>query len=167
MHRSRLLDVGVDSAAFGFEEGVFFVRNPKSFKDANVNFDSAAAEFAVDVRMVQGVMRADLMRDLAKADTTKDTIARRWLHMFGPRSGARMIVTLTPYSYWFNTNYATHGSPHDSDAHVPVLFWGAGVKPGKYQGFVRVVDMAPTLAALLKLAPLEVLDGRVLQQAIK
>ena len=167
VHRSRLLDVGVDSAAFGFEEGVFFVRNPKSFKDANVNFDSAAAEFAVDVRMVQGVMRADLMRDLAKADTTKDTIARRWLHMFGPRSGARMIVTLTPYSYWFSTNFATHGSPHDSDAHVPVLFWGAGVKPGKYQGFVRVVDMAPTLAALLKLAPLEVLDGRVLQQAIK
>jgi predicted AlkP superfamily pyrophosphatase or phosphodiesterase len=167
VHRSRMLDMGVDSAAFGFEEGVFFVRNPKAFKDANVSFDSVAAEFAADAMMVQGVLRADLMRDLARADTTKDVIARRWLHVFGPRSGARMTVTLTPYSYWSTTNYATHGSPHDGDAHVPVLFWGAGVKPGKYTDFVRVVDMAPTLAALLKVTPLERLDGHVLQQAIK
>jgi len=166
VHRSRLLDMGVDSVAFGFEEGVFFVLYPKSFKDANVSFDSVAAEFAADARMVQGVLRADLMRDLATADTTTDTIARRWLHMFKPRGGARMMVTLTPYSYWSSTNFATHGSPHDGDAHVPVLFWGADVKPGKYPGFVRVVDMAPTLAELLHVTPLEKLDGRVLRQAI-
>jgi predicted AlkP superfamily pyrophosphatase or phosphodiesterase len=167
VHRSRMMDMGVDSTAMAFEEGVFFVLDPKSFNDAKVNFDSAAAEFATDAMMVQGVLRADLMRDLAKADTTSDTIARRWLHMFGPRSGARMIVTLTPYSYWLTTTFATHGSPHDGDAHVPLLFWGAGVKAGKYPGFVRVVDMAPTLAALLQVTPLEKLDGRVLRQAIK
>ena len=53
------------------------------------------------------------------------------------------------------------------DAHVPVLFYGDGVKPGKYTGFVRVVDMAPTLAELAGVKPLEKLDGHVLRQAIK
>ena len=167
VHRSRMLDLGVDSAAMWFEEGIFFVRDRKSFQDAHIDIDSAATELATDAMMVQGVQRADLMKELARADTTKDTIARRWLHMFASSGGARMFVTLTPYSYWSAATIATHGSPHDSDAHVPVVFWGPGVKPGKYAGFVRVVDMAPTLASLLKVTPLERIDGRPLQQAIK
>ncbi len=166
IHHARLIDSGVDSTAMAFEEGVFFVRDPKAFSKVRINADSAAAAFGADVRMVQGVQRADLMSDLARADTTKDTIARRWLHMFAPNGGARLIVTLTPYSYWSAVTFATHGSPNDSDARVPVLFWGAGVQPGKYPGYARVVDMAPTLAALLKVTPLEALDGRVLRQAI-
>lgn len=108
-----------------------------------------------------------MMTALARADTTKDAIARRWLHMFVPDGPARMVMTLTPYSYWAPASYATHGSPHDSDAHVPELFYGEGVKPGHYAGFVRVVDMAPTLAELAGVKPLEKTDGHVLGQAIK
>jgi arylsulfatase A-like enzyme len=48
-----------------------------------------------------------------------------------------------------------------------VLFWGAGVKPGVHPEFVRVVDMAPTLATLLKVTPLEKLDGVTLRQVIR
>ena len=80
----------------------------------------------------------------------------------------RLAITLTPYSYWaWAGTIATHGSPHDYDAHVPLLFYGPGVRPGKYAGFVRVVDMAPTLARLLHVKPLESVDGRVLRQAIQ
>jgi hypothetical protein len=119
------------------------------------------------VRSVDGVLRADLITSLAKADTTTDAIARRWLHMFAPEGSARLMITLTPYSYWAPASFATHGSPHDSDAHVPVVFYGAGVNPGRFAGFVRVVDMAPTLAELARVKPLEKLDGHVLRQAIK
>jgi arylsulfatase A-like enzyme len=79
----------------------------------------------------------------------------------------RLIVTLTPYSYWLPVTYATHGSPHDPDANVPVLFWGAGVTPGVYADVVRVVDMAPTLAAILGVKPTEALDGHVLTQVVR
>ena len=76
--------------------------------------DSAIESFAKDVRKVDGVLRADLITSLAADDTTKDVIARRWLHMFSPEGRARMVVTLTPYSYWAPAAYATHGSPHDA-----------------------------------------------------
>ncbi|MEO6877136.1 MAG: hypothetical protein ABI205_01560, partial [Gemmatimonadaceae bacterium] len=133
---------------------------------ARVNADSAIATFGADALRIPGVMRADLITTLAKADTVHDTIARRWLHMFAPDGEVRMAITLTPYSYWAPGSYPTHGSPHDADAHVPVVFYGDGVKPGKYAGFVRVVDMAPTLAAIAGVKPLEILDGHVLRQAI-
>ena len=78
---------------------------------------------------------------------------------------AELAITLTRYSYWSNAT-ATHGSPYDQDAWVPILFYGAGVKTGKYSTFARTVDMAPTLAALVKVNPIEKLDGVVLMEAI-
>ncbi len=166
--RARLVSKGVDSSAVELEDGsVVVVEKPEAFARVRMSADSAIASFAQDVRHVDGVLRADLITALAHDDTTKDAIARRWLHMFAPDGSARMMITLTPYSYWAPASYPTHGSPHDSDAHVPELFYGDGVKPGHYAGFVRVVDMAPTLAELAGVKPLEKIDGHVLRQAIK
>jgi predicted AlkP superfamily pyrophosphatase or phosphodiesterase len=166
--RARLVAAGVDSSAIAIEDGsVVVVEKPDAFTRAHVKADSAIESFAKEVRKVDGVQRADLITSLAAADTTTDTIARRWLHMFAPDGAARLMITLTPYSYWAPGSYPTHGSPHDSDAHVPVVFYGDGVNPGKFPGFVRVVDMAPTLAELAGVKPTEKIDGHVLRQAIK
>jgi predicted AlkP superfamily pyrophosphatase or phosphodiesterase len=169
--RGRLSAAGVDSSAVVREDAALVVlAKPEAFAKAHVNADSAIQSFGREAMKVPGVLRADLMTALAKADTTTDAIARRWLHMFPPTGPVRLIVTLTPYSYWGGPGsapIATHGSPHDYDAHVPIVFYGAGVKQGKFSEFVRVVDMAPTLAALVGVPPLEALDGHVLQQAIK
>jgi hypothetical protein len=150
-----------------FEDGVLTVVKPEAFTNAGVSSEQMLTSFARDIAQVQGILRADLLSTLAKADTVHDTMARRWLHMFSPTGPMRVVITLTPYSYWYATNYATHASPHDSDANVPILFWGAGIKPGMHPEVVRVVDMAPTLAALLKVTPLEKLDGVVLRQVIR
>ena len=165
--KTSLTAAGVSDRAWTFDEGVFFVRNAAAFDSAKVNADSVAVAFGKAVKAVPGVMRADLFTDMAKADPAKDRIARRWLHMFEPGGAARLAVTMTPYSYWASTNYATHGTPHDPDANVPVLFWGAGVKPGAYSSEVRTVDLAPTLAAILGVTPTEPLDGVVLKQAVR
>ena len=67
----------------------------------------------------------------ATKDTTTDYVARRWLHMLPSDMKAAAVVTLKPYWYWSTVNYATHGSPHDSDANVPIVFYGAGIRPGR------------------------------------
>ena len=124
------------------------------------------AAFIAAERKIPGVLRVDLVRDLARADTTKDAIARRWLHMLPPGLPVEVVVTLRPYNYW-GQGIATHGTPHDYDAHVPVIFYGRPFKPGKYDEFARVVDMAPTLAAVLGARPLERVDGHVLRSSMR
>jgi arylsulfatase A-like enzyme len=76
-------------------------------------------------------------------------------------------VTLAPYNYWLSTYQAQHGSPNDVDAHVPIIFYGRDIRPGRYREFARVVDMAPTLAAIVNVTPEEKLDGHVLKHAIR
>jgi predicted AlkP superfamily pyrophosphatase or phosphodiesterase len=59
-----------------------------------------------------------------------------------------------------------HGTYHDENRHVPVVFMGPGVRPGLYAGEAGPEEVAPTLAALLGLEyPLQ--DARrVLTEAL-
>lgn len=166
LHES-LTAAGVPQDAWQFDDGVFFVRRPAAFDSARVNADSVTRALSAAMMKIPGVMRADLFSDLAKANLAQDKIARRWLHLFAPNGAARLAVTLTPYSYWESTTYASHGMPHDSDAQVPVLFWGAGVRRGAPRDTVRTVDMAPTIAAILGVTPTEPVDGVVLTKAVR
>ena len=164
--RDRLTRAGADSFV-SFADNIMTL-NSRALKQHGFRSDSIADAFASDVMRVQGVLRADLVSRLPAADTVHDAIARRWLHVFSPTSDtARLVVTLTPFSYTASVTYATHGSPHDADAHVPLVFAGAWIKPGRRPEFVRVVDLAPTLAAILGVKPLEVLDGRALTAVIR
>jgi len=111
-------------------------------------------------------LRVDRVSSLAAA-TAKDDSARRWFHMLPPDHNAAAVITLRPYWYWQGVTYSTHGSPHDPDAAVPIVFYGAGIKPGRHTRRTLVVDIAPTLAAVAGVRPLEPLDGRVLREAIR
>ena len=58
---------------------------------------------------------------------------------------------------------ATHGSPWDYDRRVPMLFWRRGMLGFEQPAPVETVDIAPTLAALLKLNTTDGdFDGRCL-----
>ena len=151
---------------FSFDGGVLELDRPALAK-ARINQDSLLRAVRADFLRVPGVARADRISDLARADTVNDRIARRWLHMFGDESKAALVVTLAPYNYWLAGYQAQHGSPNDSDAQVPIIFYGSDIKPGRYTEFARVVDMAPTLAAIVRATPQEKLDGHVLQNAIR
>lgn len=155
----------LDPTAFNLDWGVLEVdRSKVQGKDAAVR--TVAREFARLARRVRGIQRVDVIDDIVRADTVRDNYARRWLHMFRPGGEAIAAITMEPY-WLYGGSIATHGSPHDYDAKVPVLFWGAAFAPGRDSSAARVVDMAPTLARLLGVPPLEKLDGIVLDAAFR
>jgi predicted AlkP superfamily pyrophosphatase or phosphodiesterase len=81
------------------------------------------------------------------------------LNFYGPRSGDLIIV---PERNWLlSTAATTHGTLYPYDQRVPVIFFGAGVKPGVYDTPATPADIAPTLAALAG-APFAATDGRPL-----
>lgn len=151
---------------FFFDSGVLQL-DRAALQRANVNVDTLLVGVRSDFLKVPGVARAERISTLATADTANDKFARRWLHMFSDESTAALVVSLAPYNYWMTYNLAQHGSPNDPDAHVPILFYGSAIRPGRYADFATVADMAPTLAFLAHVVPLEKLDGHILQNAIR
>jgi predicted AlkP superfamily pyrophosphatase or phosphodiesterase len=164
---AQLAARGVDTLQIALNDGALVVGDTTSFVRAHVSVDSVARALAAEIRGIAGVHRVDFVVDLAKADTTADAIARRWQRMFVPGGAVRFVTTLNRFNYWKGIPNATHGTPWDQDAWVPVMFWGTPFRAGKYDARVAVVDMAPTLADVLGVRPTEALDGVVLRQALK
>lgn len=159
-----LREAKVDTNAIDIDQQIVLA-DRAAFTRAGVNADSVLAVFASAVRGVPGVRRVDRFEALL-ADTLSDPVARRWSHQFPANVSVELVITLTPLSIW-RGNIATHGSPYDFDSNVPLIFFGAGVRPGKHAEFVRTVDLAPTLAVLAGVKPTQPIDGVVLQAAIR
>ena len=64
------------------------------------------------------------------------------------RSGDVLIVNDPGYISYSKTG-STHGSPFSYDTHVPLLFFGKGIKHGQTLEKTEITDIAPTISALL------------------
>jgi arylsulfatase A-like enzyme len=155
----------IDTMLIELDQHIVVV-DPKLAATRRAGLDSVLDIFATQVRQLPGVARVDRFRDLVRGDTVNDPIARRWVHQLPAGGNAEMVITLTPYSI-FSGIFATHGSPYDYDSWVPLIFWGPWFTPGHYTERVRTVDLAPTLAAVAGVKPVEKIDGVALTRAIK
>jgi arylsulfatase A-like enzyme len=156
---------GVDSTAVRLDGELLFV-DREALARARIDADSVVRAFIAVARKAPGVLRVDRVRDLP-SDAARDPIARRWHHMIPPDFPVEAVITLEPYHVWGNYAAAMHGTPHDYDAHVPIIFLGPPFKAGKYGDLARTVDIAPTLARVTHTRPTEPLDGRVLEKALR
>jgi len=122
--------------------------------------DAAAAEAA---RAVPHVFRVYTREQLIGGKAMEDEVGRRVMNGFYERRGADVFILLEPY-WMFSTHGTTHGSAFNYDAHVPVIFMGAGIKAGRLDETIAVNDVAPTLATLLGIQTPSGSVGRVLAE---
>jgi predicted AlkP superfamily pyrophosphatase or phosphodiesterase len=128
----------VENAAAGF----LLAQNGIADAFTRTQFESGA---------VQGTRIATLMR-------------RAWNR---EASGDLMVIT-KPFWYFGSGNSGTsHGSPYAYDTNVPLMIMGKRwIKPGYYGQYAEVVDIAPTLANLLRVRPPAGSEGRVLVESL-
>lgn len=113
------------------------------------NNAKASAAVLDALRALPGVAHAfrsdeiDDASDRRSADPVKRAAA---LSHYKPRSGDLVIV---PRENWLlSTAATTHGTLYPYDRKVPVIFFGAGVQPGRHASGATPADIAPTLAQL-------------------
>lgn len=93
---------------------------------------------------------------------------RRGMH---PRRSGDMLYLLDPAWHsddkYFKTGGADHGSPYPYDTHVPLLWYGWRIKPGESHKPVSITDIAPTLAALLRIMEPNGTTGKVIEELMR
>lgn len=125
---------------------------------------SEVQEYAADsLRMLPGVQRVYSHSQLLRGQVPSDRFHTRVINGFFPARYPDLVLVQYPY-FLFDKTGTTHGLPFNYDTHVPVIFYGAGVKPGKYFSQVAVNDIAPTLAAMLEIEIPSGAYGRVLEE---
>jgi predicted AlkP superfamily pyrophosphatase or phosphodiesterase len=87
---------------------------------------------------------------------------------FYPARSGNIFYELNPYVVPGSARAGTtHGSPWSYDAHIPLLWFGAGIAQGKRYGAASSVDIAPTLSALLGVPKPSGSKGRVLTEILR
>ncbi len=99
--------------------------------------------------------------------STRDEWARRFRNSFhAVRSGDMMISYQPEYVEYFGQDRGiSYGSLYNYDVRVPLFLYGAQFRNGLYEYPVESVDLAPTLARAMGVAPPSSAVGRVLGEA--
>jgi arylsulfatase A-like enzyme len=61
----------------------------------------------------------------------------------------------------------SHGSGYSYDTHIPMIFYGNGIKKGVSKEKHEIIDISPTIANLLKIEAPSSSTGRIIIDALK
>ena len=107
--------------------------------------------------------------DLARVGASSSPLAARVARSFFPGRSGDVVLVPRPNVFFGSvtpTYRTNHGSPWRYDTHVPLLFYGWGIRKGSHWAPVSTVDIAATVAALLGIAAPAQSEGRVLEEAL-
>ena len=63
-------------------------------------------------------------------------------------------------SCFLTSSGASHGTPYEFDRNIPLVFYGRAIKPGMTDAIAHSVDIATTLADILRVSVPANVDGR-------
>src|SRR5258708_6618375 len=146
------------------EAGIYFNADPMPGRKLDEGeVEKVAADAA---RHVPHVFRVYTRTQLLNGAIPTDPVGVRVRNGFNAARSGNLIVISDPY--WpSGPSGTTHSAPFSYDNHVPVLFLGAQVRPGRYHRNVAVNDIAPTLATMLEVETPSGSIGRVLEEMLK
>lgn len=125
------------------------------------DFERVGAEA---LRSLPHIYRVYTGEQLASGQVQNDAPARAVSNGYYQQRSGDLLIVPEPYYMFGAPPGTTHGTPFNYDSHVPVIFMGAGVKPGRYYQRIAVNDIAPTLAAMLDVEEPSGSMGRILSE---
>lgn len=100
---------------------------------------------------LDGVARVLLPEDVDALSPGDPLAAPLRRSLFPGRSGDLLVIIGQNVLLHDQPTGTSHGTPWRYDAHVPLVFWGRGVRPGRSSVPASPMDVAPTLGRLLGL----------------
>lgn len=146
-----------------FDNGLFYA-DVTAMKARGIDVDSVARAIVAAAAHRPGVAVGFTP---AKLGTSTDSVAVRWRRTLPANVGWIAAFGAARDFVWSGgKTTAEHGTPNALDLSVPISFIGANVAKGRYERLVRTVDIAPTLAMLIGIAPTEPIDGSAIKELV-
>jgi predicted AlkP superfamily pyrophosphatase or phosphodiesterase len=86
---------------------------------------------------------------------------------YASRCGQIQIILKPGYYSGYSPTGTTHGTWNPYDTHIPLLWYGWGIRKGELNREVHMTDIAATVAALLKIQMPNGCIGKVVTEALK
>ena len=143
---------------------IFFNYEIMAEKDVDAEeLEEAIAHFALQFDNIN----MTFTRTQLEAATYDHGMAALIDHGFHQKRSGDVIFVLDPSVISYSPTGSTHGSGHNYDTHAPLIFYGNGIKRGSSLERTEIVDIAPTISALLGIPFPNGSTGRPLEMVIE
>ncbi len=135
----------------------------------SLHLDNAAIkQWAIRCAVQQpGILNAFDLSSISQA-TLNSSIKEKIINSYYPkRSGDIQLLYASQWLDDFEKGGTTHGVWNPYDSHIPLLWYGWNITPGNTQQQVSITDIAPTVAALLKIQMPSGCTGKVIEDIVK
>ena len=116
-------------------------------------------ELKLDINVIQDALVKEIITytsvyKVFKANTFNENVFTEGVESllqkgFNQKRSGDIIVVHDPATISYSKTGSTHGSGFNYDTHVPLIFYGNGIKQGSTVERTHITDIAPTMSALL------------------
>lgn len=146
--------------------------------NAYLNYTAAGAahvdSIALERRVRDGLLKIDgiadvyLRRELVSGNGRSRPYLGYYHRGYYPPRGRDFIIRPCEFCLLTTSSTGTsHGTAYWYDTHVPVLFWGMGLKNARVWRPIHTVDIAPTIAKYLDIPYPSAVDGMPLKEIVR
>ena len=163
--------LGVTKKYFNSIELIENVSNYQIFLDKEkiellgLEVHKVAQKLADEVINFDGIYKAVTARTLQTTNFT-DGILNSLQNGYNQKFSGDVLMVPYPATLIYSKKGTSHGSGYSYDTHVPVIFYGNGIKKGSSSKKYNIIDIAPTISNLLKIEAPNGTSGKVIEEVL-
>ena len=125
--------------------------NRPLIQEKKLDLISIQHDIAQKLLEFEGIAAAYTADDMNRLEYTEGDKKRLQKGYNAQRSGDVLIVMEPAWLSSSRSKGTTHGSGYTYDTHVPIIFYGWGIKQGSSVRYTSITDIAPSLSMLLNI----------------
>jgi predicted AlkP superfamily pyrophosphatase or phosphodiesterase len=121
--------------------------NHTTLSNKKISIDNVVEALRKDLCLEEGIY--EVVNLMQNQSNLSDYYANKLKGLYNPKRSGEIMVLVEPGYFEGYAKGTTHGTIYPYDAHVPLLWYGKGIKPGSTSRETKICDIAPTLAQIL------------------
>lgn len=140
--------------------------NKQKIESLGLDKNKVADKLVEEILNFEGIYKAVTARTL---QTTRffDGIMNSLQNGYNQKISGDVMMIPYPATLIRGRTGTSHGSGYSYDTHIPLIFYGNGIKKGVSKSKYEIIDIAPTIANLLRIEAPNSSTGKIITEALK
>ena len=140
--------------------------NRDNLERSKLDVTAVSEKLTQEIIHYKGMYKVVTAHALQTADFEKG-ILKYLQNGYNQKYSGDILMALKPAIISKRATGSSHGSGYSYDTHVPIMFFGKGIKTGRSKNYVEVIDIAPTFSNLLQISFPNCSTGRILEEGLE
>ncbi|CAM1347528.1 alkaline phosphatase PafA [Tenacibaculum insulae] len=141
--------------------------NKEKIEALNLNTNTVAQKIADEVINYKNIYKSVTARTL-QTTTFTTGILNSLQNGYNQKFSGDVLLIPDPstLSTYYKDGGTSHGSGYSYDTHIPIIFYGNGIKKGTSKKKYEIVDIAPTISNLLQIEFPNGTTGKIIEEVL-